>query len=634
VSSESQVIGSGKADVRSEIDRMIAAGEAESARRSLCELWRREPRSAVAAFVASRFEQLRAALGLLPCRVAILRSFTVEPVVSLLRAAAFTTGLDLQIYVSDFNTYAQEILDEHSPLYAFAANIAILAVQTRDLSPDLWRNYADLSPDKAHTEATRVVEGFRGWVAGLRKHSECQVVIHNLELPAVTSQGVLDAQLEQSQWDAIQQINRGLRSLAREHRGVYVLDYDALVARYGRDNWHDQRKWLTVRMPIASQHLIHLAQEWLRFVCPLSGKVIKALAVDLDNTLWGGIIGEDGVEGIQLGPEYPGAAYLELQRTLLDLYERGILLAICSKNNPQDAMEALKHPSMLLRGGHFSALRINWKSKTENLPEIAAELKIGLDAVALLDDNPVEREQVRRELPEVTVIELPATPLEYARALRDSPLLERLSVSAEDRQRGEYYRVQRDRESTQQQCSTREDFYRSLQQEVEITPVSDSTLARTAQLINKANQFNLTTRRHSEQELQKLLASPGMHCFTLQVHDRFGDNGLVGVAITRQDGGVYHIENLLLSCRVIGRTVETAFLAFLTQHARRCGASHLQGWYVPSKKNAPAGDFYHSHDFTCVAAEEQASLWSLDLTRSGPQCPPWIRLVTRNGSKG
>jgi FkbH-like protein len=635
VSQKVQTIGRGKwAEVRPEIDRLIAAGEAESARRSLCEFWRREPQSAVAAFVATRFERLRANLGLIPCRVAVLRSFTVEPVVPLLRAAAFTSGLDLQIYVSDFNTYAQEILDEHSPLYTFAPHIAILAVQTRDLCPDVWCNYADLSPAQADTEAARVLEGFRTWIAALREHSECQLLIHNLELPAVPSQGVLDTQSEQSQGDAIQQINRGLRFLAREHTGVYVLDYDALVARYGRDNWHDERKWLTVRMPIASQYLIHLAQEWMRFLCPLNGKVIKALVVDLDNTLWGGVVGEDGAEGIQLGPEYPSVAYLQLQRTLLDLHQRGILLAICSKNNSQDAMEALKHPSMLLRRDHFSALRINWKSKVENLREIAAELNIGLDSVALLDDNPIEREQVRRELPDVVVIELPASPLEYARTLRDSPSLERLSVSVEDRQREAYYRAQRDRDSMQRQYSTREDFYRSLQQEIEIAPVSSATLKRTAQLINKTNQFNLTTRRHNEQELQKLLTSPEMHCFTMRVRDRFGDNGLVGVALTRQNSGAYMIENLLMSCRVIGRTIETALLAFLAEHARKCGASHLRGWYIPSKKNAPARDFYRSHDFTCVAEEEQGSLWSLDLTRSGPQCPPWIRLVTKNGSKG
>ena len=209
-----------------------------------------------------------------------------------------------------------------------------------------------------------------------------------------------------------------------------------------------------------------MAQEWLRFLVPISGKIAKALVVDLDNTLWGGVIGEDGLAGIKLGPEYPGAAYQAVQRAMLDLTRRGILLAICSKNNLEDALEVLeKHRDMLLRPQHFAALRINWNDKTQNLREIASELNIGIDALAFLDDNPAEREQVRASLPEITVIELPENPFAYADALRDCPSFERLALSPEDQQRTEMYAGQRERARKEEQFQSKEDFYRFLEQE-------------------------------------------------------------------------------------------------------------------------------------------------------------------------
>jgi len=563
-------------DLRQEIDRLIASGDVEAALRSLAELWSQEKSSSTASFLVSRYEQLRPKLNLLSYRLAILRSFTVEPLVPFLRVAAFNMGIDLALHLSDFNAHAQEILDPHSTLYSFSPDAVILALQTRDVAPDLWRDFSALRADQVQAAIARVAAEFRNWVQALRKKSQAHVVIHNLENPAITSRGVLDSQSGDGQTAAIQQINQLIQTIAAGHAGVYVLDYDALVARYGRAQWHDERKWLTVRLPIAAQNLNYLVNEWFRFLHPLTGKLAKALVVDLDNTLWGGVIGEDGMAGIRLGSEHPGAAFQELQRALLDLHQRGILLAICSKNNRDDAMEALQnHPGMLLTPAHFAAMRINWGDKAQNLREIARELNIGVDSLAFLDDNPFERQQVRRQLPEVYVINLPNDPMEFSRVIRECPLFERLSLSAEDQQRGKYYQAQREREQLEQTISSREDFYRSLLQEAEVAPLTKSTLARITQLTNKTNQFNLTTRRYTEQQISQLVSSPGWHCFSIRLRDRFGDNGLVGVAITHQQGATCEFDTLLLSCRIIGRTVETAFLSFLAQHARKLGAELL-----------------------------------------------------------
>jgi len=621
---------------RREIDRLIAEGNSAAASSALAELWTQEKSPSAAAFVVPRYERLRPELALRPFRVAILRSFTVEPMVPLLRAAAFSAGLDLSVYVSDFNTYAQEMLDAGSALYRFQPDAAFLAVQTRDVAPDLWKGFADLEPDQIRSATSRVTNDFRDWIAAFRKNCRAHLVIHNLEQPLYPANGLLDAQGDNSQRLAVQQINHELRGIASEQTGVYVLDYDSLIARYGRNTWHSEQKWLTARLPVAAANMNHVVDEWMRFLHPLTGKVAKCLVVDLDNTLWGGIIGEDGMDGIRLGPEYPGAAYQDLQRALLDLHRRGMLLAICSKNNPDDAREALQHHSgMKLQPQHFSAMRINWNDKAANLREIARELNIGLDALAFLDDNPVERRQLRGALPEVAVVDLPNDPMMFARTVRECPLFERLTLSAEDQQRGAMYQAQQEREQ-QQKTLSREDFLRSLQQEVEIAPVTKATLARVAQLTNKTNQFNLTTHRWTEQQIAELCsadsgASSGWNCFSLRVRDRFGDNGLVGVAITHRERDYCEIDTLLLSCRVIGRTVETAFLSFLASHAREGGASRLRGWFRPTAKNQPARDFYSSHGFVTEKEDGDATLWTLELSQNAIPCPDWISLRTLNG---
>jgi FkbH-like protein len=621
-------------ELRSAIDESVGAGAADRASRHLAEFWQATGGTAEAGFVVSRFEKLLPGLALVPYRLAILRSFTVEPLVPLLRAGAFCEGINLSVRVGEFNAYAQEMLDPGSALYGYSPDGAILAVQTEDVAPDLWNAYADLTPEERQAAIQRVQQEFRDWIFAFRKKTSASLIVHSLAVPTESSLGVLDGQTENGQASAIREINRDLLAVRNELREVYVLDYDALVARHGRMPWRDQRKWQAMRMPIAATYHRHMTQEWLRFLCPLAGKIVKALAVDLDNTLWGGVIGEDGMTGIQIGMAYPGAAYRELQRAVLDLRSRGILLAVCSKNNPDDALEVFeKHPDMLLRPKHFSAMRINWQNKPQNLREIAAELNIGLDALALLDDNPVERDQVRNELPEVRVLGFLGDPLEQARALREHPLFERLTLSAEDQRRSAYYSARREAEELSRSCVSREDFYRSLRQEAEIVPVGDATLARAAQLTQKTNQFNLTTRRYTEDQILEMMGKPDWGVYSMRVTDRYGDQGIVGIAITHDTEVHCEIDTFLLSCRVIDRTLETAFLSYLADQARRRNIKELRGWFFPTKKNPPAKDFYRNHGFILASEDSNSSLWTLDLTKSEVTCPSWISLVVPTEAK-
>jgi FkbH-like protein len=614
-------------NLRAEIDRLIATGVFDLAARRLAELWRCAPATATASFVTSRLERLRDKLALTKFKLAILRSFTVEPMVPLLRSEAFAYGIDLEVHVGDFNTYVQDMLDGQSPLYRFAPNAVVLAVRTDQAAPELWRDFADLAPEAAQLAAESVVRGYEQWIGAFRNFSQAALIVHSLERPSLPSLGVLDGQSETGQSGLIRQINRELRRIAAGFHGVYTLDYDALVARHGGEHWHDERKWLTVRLPIAASHLLSMAREWMRFIVPLSGRTAKVLVVDLDNTLWGGVIGEDGMAGIEVGPEYPGAAFQSLQRALLDLSRKGILLAVCSKNNLDDAMEAMeKHPGMLVRAKHFAALRIDWTDKAQNLREIAQELNVGIDALAFLDDNPFEREQVRAALPEVTVIGLPKNPLEYASAVRNCAVFERLALSAEDQQRTEMYAAQKQRAGAEQNFQSKEDFFRFLEQEAELEPVSELTLARVAQLTQKTNQFNLTTRRYTEPQIAEMAKRPDWHIFSIKVRDRFGDHGLVGVVIAHDQGEQCEMDTFLLSCRVIGRTVETALLAHLAESAAQRGRKRLVGWFLPTKKNAPARDFFPQHGFERQESNATGSLWALDLKSSTLRCPDWIKL--------
>jgi FkbH-like protein len=591
------------------IEALMEAGDAAGAARLLCRLWDCQRSAALAGFVVSRFDKLRAQLPLLSYRCAVLRSFTVEPVLPILRASAYASGIALDLHTGEFNAYAQEILDPDSALYRFKPEAVVLAVQTRDIG-----------------DPATALSRFAGWIQAFRQHSQAALIIHSLEVPPPAG-GILDSQQADGESESIRAINRGLVALARQHRGVYVLDYDALVARHGREAWGDERKWLTVRLPISSTNLPHLAAEWMRFLHPLTGKLAKCIAVDLDNTLWGGVIGEEGITGIKLGQEFPGAAYQAVQRTLADLSKRGILLAIASKNNLADAMEALGgHPGMILKPRDFAAMRINWNDKAQSLREIAAELNIGLDSIAFVDDNPVERQQVRERAPEAIVLELPEDPMRFAQALRDCPWFERLTLSEEDRQRGEYYAAQRERAELEASVTSKEDFYRSLEQVAEIAPVAPATLARVAQLTQKTNQFNLTTRRYTEQQIQEMAGCPNWRVWSLRVTDRYADNGLVGVAISRVEGEVCEIDTFLMSCRVIGRTVETALLAKLAEDARAQGAMRLQGWFLPTKKNAPAQDFYRDHGFAEAARTAEGLLFTLDLTQSTIVPPEWVKI--------
>lgn len=613
-------------DHRARVDQLVAEGKPLEAAQELALLWMSDPSSA--SFIISRFNLIGSSLPLARCKVAFERSFTIEPLIPVCRAAALVGGIDSAVYLGPFNAYGQEILDPQSALYRFDPNVVFLTVLTSDVAPELWSGSVHESSAILETLVQRVVDHFGQLIVAFRAKSASHLIIHLLERPAYPNQGVLDNQIIDSPMAAIRRINDEVRLVACQHKNVYTLDYDGLISRFGSLNWRDEVKWQIARMPIKAAFHRSLAQEWLKFLHPITGRIAKVVAVDLDNTIWGGVVGEDGLAGIKLGTEYPGAAYSSLQKALLELRERGLVLAICSKNNIDDVTAVFeKHPEMLLKLKDFSAVSVNWLEKSDNLRAIATQLNVGLEAVAFIDDNPVERQQVRSELPEVYVVELPDSPVQYADAVRTFPPFERLALSQEDRERSRYYASKEKVLELQSKSQSKEEFYLSLQQRVIIEPVTALTLARVAQLTQKTNQFNLTTRRYSEQQISEFVGRPDWRTYTIRVIDRYVDNGLIGVAFTHDSQEACVIDTFLLSCRVIGRGIETALLSYVVRDAGNRRIRILKGIFIPTKKNQPAESFYKNHGFSLVEALPDCATWQLDIQKSDTPWPSWIQLL-------
>ena len=561
--------------------------------------------------------------GLERLKVVLLASFSIEFLQDALVAVALGAGFKLELYQPAFATFRQEILDPGSRLYAEAADVVILAVEAEDWSTAPFDDYFALA------DADAAVERFRGEIGQLidafRSCSRAPLLVHNLALPASRKLGLFDAKSAQGQSLLLQRMNDALAGAARQAVDAHIVDYAALVNRHGALNWYDERMRLYAGAPIAGAMQIHLAHEYVKCLRALTGNAKKCLVIDLDNTLWGGVVGEDGIDGIRLGATYPGNAFVKFQRHVLDLRQRGVILAIASKNNPADVDEVFeRHRAMVLRREDFAALEIGWSPKSESLRRIAQRLSIGLEHIVFVDDNPAECEEVRRALPQVCVIALPAQPERYVEALQREGLFDTLSVSAEDRRRGDLYRQRAQAEGLREHVGSIEDYYRDLAMQIEVAPIRGATLPRAAQLTQKTNQFNVTTRRYSEAEIAQSLTDPGRIGFTVAVRDRFGDNGVVGVVLASEAQGSLEIDALLMSCRVIGRTVETAMLAQLCDEAQARRLSIVRGRIVITAKNAPARDLFERHGFVREHEDARESSWRLDLAGHRVEWPAWF----------
>ena len=561
-------------------------------------------------------------------RVGVLSTFTIEPLLPHLRLAAGLNLMDVQPYSGDFNQVEQEAMNPQSGLYACNPEVVILAIRGEEFASDLWGRFATLRAENRVEEAVQHALGrIRALLEVMRTHTRASIAVHNYVPPAHPALGLIDTLSADGQVAVVHRFNALLAELAASMEGVYVVDYARLVAERGFSAWHDQRMWHLARQPLSALALPLLAQEYVAVLRALNGMSRKCLVLDCDNTLWGGVIGEDGMSGIQIGHDYPGSAFRTFQEVVLRLHDRGVILAVNSKNNKADVLEVFdQHPDMLLKREHLAAMQVNWINKADNMQALAADLNIGLDHMVFLDDNPVERQLVREQLPQVLVPELPEDPVEFTETLLRIRDFDALSWSVEDRTRTQMYRQEVDRHQFMQATGNLESFYRGLEMRMVVGQADETSLPRIAQLTQRTNQFNLTTKRYTELDLTRFMKSHDKHVFWLRLTDRFGDNGIVGAAIIREVGSTWDIDSLLMSCRVLGRTVEDAFLAFLVAEARTAGAGKIKGRYEPTAKNSQVADFYSSRGFCAGPKDEEGCCWILEVADAGHTIPNWISL--------
>jgi len=633
---------SGKAvaepDRRAGIRASLEAGAVPMAMQDARQLLQEQPSALNYRFLRQLVDALpQDVADLKPYRVALLASFSIEFIHDALIAFGFVNGLRIHIYQPGFGQINQEMLDPRSGLYAPAPDVAILAIEGEDWLPEVYTDFMDVeaSGNGLGAVVTRFGELLGSLARAFRAACATPLLVHNLSCPRIRRAGIADLRLSQGQVQIVAELNRALTQALADVVDARVVDYAGLVNAAGSSNWYDTRMRLYAKAPIANAMLGQLAQEYMRYFRALRGLSKKCLVVDLDNTLWGGVIGEDGIDGIQLGPNYPGSAFVEFQRAVLDLYRRGVILAIASKNNAADADAVFTdHRFMLLRKEHFAETEIHWELKSDSLKRIAQRLNIGLEHVVFADDNPAECAQVRRELPAVTVIQLPRRAELYVDALCAEGLFDTITLSDEDRRRGQMYQQRAQAESMRSGSGNIEDYYRDLDMELHIAPVDASTLARSAQLTQKTSQFNLTTIRYSEAEVSVRMADPDWVAITVGVRDRFGDNGIVGVLMAQALEDRLDIDTLLLSCRVIGRTVETAMLAYLCDTAQERGLKKVTGRLIPTSKNVPVRDLFERHNFSKQGQDATGTtMWELDLELGQVERPAWFKSPAANRSQ-
>lgn len=605
----------------------VERGDGPRAHALLDRLGTAAPYPADAAWAMRARARLPASPGA-PLRVALLGSFTLDPLVPYLDAAFRAAGIVPQVHAAPFGAWEREVADPAAALWGHHPELAVLAVSLDDLVPALA---GDPPADTLRAAGAAAVERVAAAAERVRERSSAVLAV--LGFHTAFPGPPVSASPGESRAAWIAGLDTALGERLSALPDAWLVEMREVVARRPGGAPDDPKLRHLARMRIPSTALAGVARALAGVAVAVRGLTRKCVVVDLDNTLWGGLAGEDGIGGVRLGDTAPGSEFVELQRHLKALAGRGILLAAVSKNNEADALEVIRgHDAMVLREEDFAAMRLNWLPKHENVLSIAAELGIGTDALVFVDDNPDERDLMRQMLPEVLTPELPADPALFRRTLEELPQLRALRVTGEDRERAALYRARAGRQRARGAAGGMDEYLRSLEVEVEAGPTPAAALSRVHQLFARTNQFNLTSRRPSFAELSARAADPGWRLFSLTARDRFGEHGLVAAALVRAEEGTWTVDGLVLSCRAIGYGVETALLATVCDAARAAGALRLEGEFVETSRNLPARGFWARHGFALRGREDGVERWERGIAAGGVAVPEWIRLRRSDAS--
>jgi FkbH-like protein len=557
-------------------------------------------------------------------RIAILGGSTTMEVRNTLELFLLAAGIRPVFYESGYNRYYEDVQFENPDLWNFKPDVVFIHTTWRNVSefPELMES-AGLVEKRVRGEMVR----FESMWEELHTRLGTVVIQNNFDLPRLRPLGNLEASEPFARVNFLLRLNAEFASYARNHSGFLINDILYLSAQVGLSAWYDDSYWYSFHMALSPIATVALARNVAALVRSLYGKSKKCLVLDLDNTLWGGVIGDDGLQNLILGRDHPvGEAFLTFQRYVKDLQRRGVILAICSKNNAENAKEGFSHPDSLLKLDDFSAFRANWDPKPENIRAIAAELNIGLDALVFVDDNPVERALVAEQLPEVAVPDVGSDVSCFADVLEHERYFEVEKVVQDDMNRSAYYSSNAQRNAYQSGFGDYGEFLASLGMTAEIAPFCPVYVERITQLVNKTNQFNLTTRRYTSAEIEASGNDPSFITLYGRLADKFGDNGLVSVLIGRIVETTVELDLWLMSCRVLKREMEFAMFDALVEQCDARGIRRILGSYVPSKKNSMVAGHYASLGFTRVdGSSSDREAWQYEIPQTYSVLTRYIR---------
>lgn len=571
--------------------------------------------------------------SLLPKKIAVLGGSTTHDIIRVLEVFLLNQGIQPEFYESEYAQYWQDVMFDNPELTAFAPDLVFIHTSNRNITA-----FPAVTDSEAQIEdmLAEQYEHFRVMWDKIAKTYHCPIIQNNFEYPFYRIFGNRDAVDVHGRIRFINRLNELFYDYARKQQNFYINDMNYMASAYGLDRWADPLYWHMYKYTMCMQAIPEFAYNLANIIKAIFGKNKKALVLDLDNTLWGGIVGDDGVENLEIGQETSmGQVYSEFQNYIKAQKDIGVMLNVNSKNEYDNAIAGLNHPDGSLHPDDFIVIKANWEPKSRNIADIADELNIMTDSLVFVDDNPAEREIIKSQVSGVAVPEI-GTPEQYIRVLDHSGFFEVISLSEDDRKRNEMYKANMQRQKQQQNFGDYREYLLSLDMQGTIKPFEPMYMARIAQLSNKSNQFNLTTRRYTQSDIEQFAADKAYLTRYGKLEDKFGDNGVVSVVIGRkgtmadtavyqnkdsvkgtvaiEDCNVLHLELWLMSCRVLKRDMEYAMMDSIVQACRECGIGTIMGYYYPTAKNAMVKDFYGTQGFTKIAEDAEGnSTWQFTI---------------------
>lgn len=545
-------------------------------------------------------------------KIAVLGGSTTHDIIKVLELFLLNYGIEPQFYESEYAQYWQDAMFENEELAQFAPDMIYVHTSNRNVTE--YPSFAD-KQEEVDCLVEKTYRHFEVMWEKLAAVYKCPIIQNNFEYPFYRLMGNKEAYDIHGRIFFLNRLNERFYRYATEHQNFYINDINYLAADYGLERWADPFYWHMYKYALCLQAIPALSFSVANIIKSVYGKNKKALVLDLDNTLWGGVVGDDGVENLEIGQETSmGQVFTEFQGYLKRQKDIGIMLNVCSKNEPENAVAGLKHPDGVLHPEDFVLIKANWEPKSKNVAEIASELNIMQDSLVFVDDNPAEREIIKTQLPTVAVPEM-TSPEQYIRILDRSGFFEVTNLSEDDRTRSDMYKANLERQKQQESFTDYKEYLLSLEMKGTIRAFESLYMARIAQLTNKSNQFNLTTKRYTQAQIEQLAADDKYITLYGKLEDKFGDNGVVSVVIARKEGDTAHIDLWLMSCRVLKRDMEFAMMDTLVAQCEMAGISKIKGYYYPTAKNKMVANFYDLQGFTKEKQDENGdTIWYYEIS--------------------